>query len=286
MNITFIGLGIMGREMVTNLLETQISLTVYNRTLETAKAFKAKGAKVALTLSEAVSDADLVISMLSTPAAVEQVFLSADGALSKMRSGSTWIDCSTVDPAFSRKCDQIANQHKINFTDAPVAGSKPQAAAAALSFFTGATEEQIQPYKEILLAMGQKVIPFDKVGQGSAFKMVVNMLLGQSMVIFCEALELGNSLDLDQDFLLNTLPKLPVTAPFTAFKTDNIRSGNYPPDFPLELMLKDMRLATFAYANEGKRLSMAETAKSAFERANEAGYGRADFSAVYTSMEN
>ena len=166
----------------------------------------------------------------------------------------------------------------------PAAGSKLQAAAGVLSFFVGTTKEEIAPYEELLLKMGQKVIPFGKVGQGSAFKMVVNMLLGQSMVIFSEALRLGMALDIDEEFLLNTLPKLPVTAPFTAFKTDNIRSNSYEPHFPLELMLKDMRLATQSYSHEGKRLPMAEKAKALFEKAAEAGLGRLDFSAVHKEL--
>ena len=107
------------------------------------------------------------------------------------------------------------------------------------------------------------------------------MLLGQSMIVFSEALQLGSALGIDQEFLLNTLPKLPVTAPFTALKTDNIRTESYEPHFPLELMLKDMRLATQSFENNGKRLPLAESAKALYEQANEAGLGRADFSAIH-----
>ena len=281
MNITFIGLGIMGQAMASNLLKNKTPLIVYNRSLEKTEPLKALGAKVATNIAEAVSDADLVISMLADPIAVRELFFASDGVLSHMKAEATWIDCSTVDPNFSRKAAVLAQEQNILFIDAPVAGSKPQAEAAVLSFFVGASHQTIAPFENILLQMGQKIIPFEKVGQGSAFKMVVNMLLGQAMVVFSEAIQLGLKLGIDPDFLLNTLPKLPVTAPFTAFKTDNIRSNEYPAEFPLELMLKDLRLATASYTDAGKRLPMAEAAKAQFEAADQAGLGRADFSAVH-----
>ncbi|MDC7998118.1 NAD(P)-dependent oxidoreductase [Gilvibacter sediminis] len=284
MKITFIGLGIMGQAMATNLLKNGTALTVYNRSLEKAEPLKALGATVAQSAKEAVAEADLVISMLADPSAVEQTFLSESGILKHMKSGSTWIDCSTVDPEFSRLSAAAAQKSGVAFIDAPVAGSKPQAEAAVLSFFVGTTAEGIAPFESLLLQMGQKVIPFDTVGHGSSFKMVVNMLLGQSMVIFSEAIQLGTALNIDPEFLLKTLPKLPVTAPFTALKTDNISNNTYPTHFPLEHMLKDLRLATQAYSSAGKRLAVAETVKAQFEGAAEAGRTRQDFSAIHAYL--
>ncbi|MEL7160245.1 MAG: NAD-binding protein, partial [Bacteroidota bacterium] len=174
----------------------------------------------------------------------------------------------------------------VRFVDAPVAGSKPQAAGAQLAFFVGAGAEDdllvsIRPFLE---SMGAKVITFGQVGQGSAFKMLVNVMLAQSMVIFSESVLLGETLGLDRDFLLNTLPGLVVSAPFTKFKAEMIRADDYEVQFPLEWMHKDIHLATTTAYEAGRPLLLANLTKEIFAAARAAGMGRLDFSAVHRQL--
>ena len=110
MNITFIGLGIMGKRMAKNLLSSDATLTVWNRSPEPKTELGNAGAKTADTANEAVAGADLVISMLSTPEAVTEVFLKEGGTLFAIPKGATWIDCSTVNPGFSQHCQDLAEQ--------------------------------------------------------------------------------------------------------------------------------------------------------------------------------
>lgn len=285
MKITFIGLGIMGTRMAANLLKNGAELTVWNRTAAAAHVPELEGAVVADGLAGAVAGAEVVFSMLSTPEAVADCFYGAPGALANMREGALWVDCSTVNPGFSREAADRASAAGIRFFDGPVAGSKPQAEAAQLAFFLGADDEAAAPVRPYLDMMGAKVIPFGKVGQGSAFKMVVNMMLAESMVIFSEAVSLGQSLGIDREFLLRVIPGLPVIAPFTKFKAEAMRSGDYAVNFPLELILKDLHLAALSAYEVDQPLPLANLTKELYAGAKRAGMGRLDFAAVHRYLE-
>lgn len=286
MKITFLGLGIMGSRMAANLLkQNDIDLTVWNRSASALEDPILAGSTKETSLTAAVAQADLVFSMLARPEAVAEVFFGEGGALAAMKADALWVDCSTVDPAFSRRSSQEATAADVRFFDGPVAGSKPQAEGAQLAFFLGAQADVVDPIRPYLELMGAKIIPFGKVGQGSAFKLVVNMMLAQSMVVFSEALQLGESLGVDKEFLLSVIPGLPVIAPFTKFKVDAIRAGDYAVNFPLELILKDLHLATLSAYEVGQPLPVANLVKELYAGANKAGMGRLDFAAVHRFME-
>ncbi|MEM9983059.1 MAG: NAD(P)-dependent oxidoreductase, partial [Bacteroidota bacterium] len=208
MKITFIGLGIMGSRMAYNLLNNQVDLTVYNRSEAPANALAEKGAKKAVTIEEAVAKADIVFTMLAHPEAVSAVML--EKGLKAMQAQAYWIDCSTVNPSFSIESAKAAGAYQINFSDAPVAGTKPQAQEGTLTFFLGGKQEEMSAIEPILKYMGNKVLYFNEVSKGTSFKMLVNALLAQSMLMFAEAVILGKKMGLPRSLLLDTLPNLPV----------------------------------------------------------------------------
>lgn len=284
MNITFIGLGLMGSRMAARLLEAGHQLTVYNRSNEPMRALEKKGAEGASSASEAVKEADIVFSMLANPAAVEEVFLAPEGALSAMQASTLWADCSTVSPAFSRRCHERCKEQGIGFVDAPVSGTTTHAEKGDLLFLVGgehAKVELLKPYFEI---MGREVQHVGAAAQGIAFKVVVNMMLAQSMVQFSEAVHLGQRLGIDPDFLLEKLPNMAVAAPFLAFKAQKIKAKDYEEQFPLELMYKDLCLASETAEQLQQPLFLAELAKNLFAQAMQKGLSRKDFSAIHTYL--
>lgn len=281
MKITFIGLGIMGSRMAANLLKNEVELTVYNRSSDPIEALIALGAKGADSLPAAVDDADIVFSMLSTPEVVRTCFFGPSGALTKMKSNAIWVDCTTVNPSFSLEATEEAKSKGIRFMDAPVAGTKPQAAAASLAFFVGGEAGDLAEVKTYLDYMGAKVMHAGGTSKGAAFKMLVNIMLAQSMVIFSEATLLGEKLGFDQDFLLNTLPNLVVSAPFTKFKAEMVREDNYEVQFPLEWMHKDLHLAAVTAYELNQPLYLANISKELFAEARQKGMGRLDFAAIH-----
>jgi 3-hydroxyisobutyrate dehydrogenase/glyoxylate/succinic semialdehyde reductase len=283
--ITFIGLGIMGSRMAKNLLKSDVDLTVANRSPEPVQELVAAGAKAANTYIDAVHNADIVFTMLAKPEAVEEVALSEDGFLHHMKPGALWVDCSTVNPSFSLRSANLARKDRMRFLDAPVAGTKPHAEKGELTFFVGGDEKDLEEARPFMEAMGQKVLHIGKSGQGASFKMLVNGLLAQSMIVFSETVLLGEKMGLDREFLLDTLPNLVVSAPFTKFKAEMIRSGEYDTQFPLELMQKDLHLVTQTAYEKGQPLFLANLAKEVYAAAVQEGLGREDFAAIHRYLE-
>ncbi|MGB3778265.1 MAG: NAD(P)-dependent oxidoreductase [Tunicatimonas sp.] len=284
MNVTFIGLGIMGSRMARNLLNNNVKLTVYNRSDGPARALEQQGALRASSASEAVREADVVFTMLSSPEVVTEVATGPAGFLPSMQKRALWVDCSTVNPSFSRTAREAAAQQQLRFIDAPVAGTKPQAENAELVFFVGGDQADLAGVEPLLNFMGQKVMHIGDVGQGASFKMLVNALLAQSMVLFSETLLLGEKMGLDKNFLLDTLPNLAVSAPFTKAKAEMIRNNNYEVQFPLELMYKDLHLAALTAYEHQQPLYLANLAKELYGRAVQNGLGRQDFAAVHQEL--
>jgi len=283
--ITFIGLGIMGSRMAANLLKNGVDVTVYNRSKAPVEALLEKGAKTAATANEAVADADIVFSMLSTPEVVEYLFMEEGGVLSAMKKGALWCDCSTVNPSFTERASSASQKQGINFMDTPVAGTLPHAENAELVFFVGGEKEHLLIVEDLLNYMGNKVLHLGGVGKGASFKMLVNVMLAQSMVIFSETLLLGEKLGMDKDFLLKVLPSLKVSAPFTGAKVGMIKADAYDVMFPLELMHKDLHLATLTAYEHNQPLYLANVTKELFAEANRQGMGRLDFAAIHRYLE-
>ncbi|MEM1123080.1 MAG: NAD(P)-dependent oxidoreductase [Bacteroidota bacterium] len=285
MQVTFIGLGIMGSRMAANLLKNDVAVTVHNRSKAPIEALVKLGAKSAQSASEAVASADLVFSMLSTPEVVASVFMGIDGALASMRKGAIWVDCTTVNPSFSEQANVAAKSVGVQFVDAPVAGTKPHAENAELVFFVGAEQNLLSTIEPYLQMMGKKIIPMGAMGKGASFKMLVNIMLAQSMLIFSEAVLLGEKMGIGKDFLLNVIPNLVVSAPFTKFKAEMVKADNYDVQFPLEWMYKDLHLAAVTAYENKQPLYLANVAKELFAEADKAGMGRLDFAAIHRYLE-
>ena len=285
MKITFIGLGIMGSRMAQNLLKNKVDLTVYNRSSAATESLVAAGAKSFSTIAEAVKEADIIISMLSTPEVVASVFVNEGKALTHLKEGAIWVDSSTVNPSFSKQMKKAAEANKIRFVDAPVAGTKPHAENAELVFFVGGEEKEVKEIHPYLEMMGKKIMHLGLNGMGSNFKMLVNMMLAQSMIIFSEAILLGEKMGLEKDFLLKTIPNLVVSAPFTKFKADMIAGNDYEVQFPLEWMHKDLHLASQTAYEHQQPLLLANLAKEMYANAVKKGYSRLDFAAIHKYLE-
>ena len=279
MKITFIGLGIMGSRMASHLLKEGIELTVYNRSNGPAKALEAFGARAAKSVEEAVRDAEIVFSMLSKPEVVEKLMI--EQALPSMKSGTIWIDCSTVNPSFTQKAHQKAEEFFIRYLEAPVAGTKPQAEAGELVFFVGGDTATLNDIQECLQYMGSKVMHLGAVSKGASFKMLINMMLGMSMVAFSESVKLGEALGFDVNMLLNLIPNLPVSAPFLKTKAEMMKEDDYETQFPLELLYKDLHLAMVTASEKELSLPFTNTAKEVYSEGVEGGLGRKDMIAIH-----
>ena len=282
MNIAFIGLGLMGSRMAANVQKhIQKDLVVYNRTREKAEALIAEGATFRDTPEEAAKDADVLITMLASPDVVAQVSSGEHGFLGTLKEGALWIDCSTVNPSFSRTMYAFARSRGIRFVDAPVAGTTGPAESGELLVLAGGEESDIEEARPIFDAVGRKTLHAGEVGKGASMKMVINFLLGHALAGFSEAANLGTQLGLDQHQLFDTLLGGPMTAPFLGGKRENFESGEYPVEFPLELAHKDLHLAAQTAYEAGAPQPTGAAVRELFAMATHAGLGKEDVSAVY-----
>jgi 3-hydroxyisobutyrate dehydrogenase-like beta-hydroxyacid dehydrogenase len=281
MEVGFIGLGIMGSRMAANLLAKGFSLTVFNRTPAKAEELEGKGARRADSPAAAVAAVDILVSMLADPLAVSAMALGENGFLPALRPGALWIDCSTVNPSFSRRMAQEAQARRVRFLDAPAAGTKGPAAAGQLVFFVGGAQPDLEEAKPLLQAMGRSVLHVGENGMGASLKMVVNLMLGQGMAAFAEAMRLGQALGLGKEKLLETLLGGAVAAPFLSGKRQQVLTERFEPEFPLKWMAKDLHLAALTAFEQGVALPGAGAAKELYALATAHGWGEKDFSGIY-----
>jgi 3-hydroxyisobutyrate dehydrogenase/glyoxylate/succinic semialdehyde reductase len=174
-----------------------------------------------------------------------------------------------------------AARRQVHFVDAPVTGSAPAAAEAKLTFWVGADRADLERIRPLLLCMGNRIVHTGGHGTGTSIKMVVNLLMGNAMAAFAEAMALGQGLGLSPTMLFDLLLGTPAVAPFVAAKRSKIENRNYEVEFPLRWMQKDMHLATVSAYETGVAMPLTNVAKEVYRLAMRDELGTDDFSVVY-----
>jgi 3-hydroxyisobutyrate dehydrogenase-like beta-hydroxyacid dehydrogenase len=281
MRIGFIGLGIMGSRMAANLQKQGHSLVLFNRTRAKAEPLVGSCGRFADSPAKLAEQVNVLFTMLAHPDAVEHAALGADGFLNYLRPDAIWVDCSSVNPSFSKRMTAEAARRRIHFVDAPVSGSAPIAAEAKLTFWVGANTADLETIRPLLLCMGSRIVHTGGHGTGTSMKMVINLLLGNAMAAFAEAMALGEGLGLSQKLLYDSLLGTPAVAPFLASKREKIDNRDYEAEFPLRWMQKDMHLATMSAYQAGVAMPVTNVAKEMYRLAMRDGHATEDFSAIY-----
>lgn len=285
MNVGFIGLGIMGSRMASNLQNTGHRLTVYNRTKDKAGSLLGRGACWAASPAEAAKNAEVVVTMLAHPEAVENAALGENGFLGVMKEGALWLDSSTVHPSFSRRMASAAAAKGVRFLDAPVAGTKAPAERAELVFFVGGDAEDVKVASPLFGVMGKKTVHVGGYGMGTALKLVVNTMLATSMLSFAEGVVLGQTLGLKEDVLFNALIGGPLVPAYLELKRQSLEQNDYEASFPLKWLHKDMQMVANAAYDVGTATPIANLTKEFYQMAVQAGHGEEDFGAIYQDLK-
>jgi 3-hydroxyisobutyrate dehydrogenase-like beta-hydroxyacid dehydrogenase len=281
MKIGFIGLGIMGSRMAANLQKQGRALVVFNRTRAKAEPLLGSCGTFSDSPAKVADQVDILFTMLANPDAVEEVALRANGFLNYLRPNALWVDCSSVNPSFSKKMAAAAAARQIRFIDAPVTGSAAVATEGTLVFWVGAEDADLETIRSLLLCMGNKIVHVGGHGMGTSMKMVINLLIGNAMAAFAEGMALGEGLGMSRQVLFDSLLGMPAVAPFIAAKREKIEGGNYQPEFPLRWMQKDMHLASVSAYESGVAMPLTNAAKELYRLAMREGHATKDFSAIY-----
>lgn len=286
--IGLIGLGLMGRPMGMNLLKAGHRLTVWNRTASRADELVAAGAILAKTPREAAADAEVLLTMVSDPPALEEVLWGAggrgigpsDAALPALKSGSIYIDSSTVSPDMARKIAAACAEKGVRFLDAPVTGGDWGAKKGELVFMIGGDEQTLKAVEPILAVMGKRWFLLGPNGAGQTIKLAMNSILALEVLALSEALALVTAAGLSGEKLIEVLQSSMARSGVLDVKAPNLLKGEYPPSFPLRLMYKDISLALDLAAKLGLTLPAASAAGETYGKVKAAAKEDLDYSAV------
>ena len=278
--IAFLGLGLMGGGMARRLLGAGFAVTVFNRNPARAEPLAAAGARVAGSPREAAAGAEVVFSMVADDAASRAIWLGPDGAIAGAARGAVLVECSTLTVAWVQELAKAAAAAGAECIDAPVTGSKNQAAAGELNFLTGGNAAALETIRPALNAMGRSVTHLGPTGSGALLKLINNFLAGVHVAATAEAVAWIERTELDRAQAIAFLSDSAVGSPVTKTVAARMCAPDFTPNFFLRLMAKDLGYASGEAAKAGQQLTSAAMARDVFQRAIAAGHGDKDMSAV------
>jgi len=186
-SIALLGLGIMGSGMACRLIGAGFRLTIYNRTAQKAASLVGRGAKLAQTPREAVERADMIISMVADDASSRNVWLGEKGALGAAIPGAVLIESSTLSLPWIKELAAAAAARGCELLDAPVTGSKAQAASGELTFLVGGAPLALERVRIVLSVMSRAIVYVGPSGNGALLKLINNFLCGVQVASLAEA---------------------------------------------------------------------------------------------------
>jgi len=286
--IAFIGLGNMGRPMSRHLVAAGHAVTGYDLSERARAGFAADGGAVAGSVTEAIADAEAVITMIPAGPQVRAAYEGPDGIIARARPGTLLIDCSTIDVESSRAVNRAATAAGFDMVDAPVSGAVPAAEAGTLTFMMGGSAAAVARARPILKPMGRNHFHVGGAGMGHAMKICNNMMAGMSMVAISEVFVLADKLGLERQAVYDVMTRssgncwalqsyCPVPGPVPASPANR----DYAAGFAAAMMLKDMRLSQQAAGAEAVVTPLAAVATSIYQLLAAQGGGHLDFSAVF-----
>jgi 3-hydroxyisobutyrate dehydrogenase len=275
LTVAVLGTGTMGAPMARNLLRAGFGVHVWNRTPAKA-AVVGVGARRASTPAEAAVGADVLITMLTDGAAVEDVMTGPKGALSTLPRGAIWIQMSTVGAEWSDHLADLVVRHDVAFVDAPVSGSSGAAEHGELVILaSGATtvRPRVEPIFDVL---GRQTLWLQSVGDGSRLKLALNNWLAVLVEGMVETLTLGEALGLDPHVVLEAIADGPMASEYALVKGAAMLDAEFVPGFPLRHATKDAELALSAAHRHGMELPLTNALLPRFHEAIAADHGGDD----------
>ncbi|MGV3708830.1 MAG: NAD(P)-dependent oxidoreductase [Gemmatimonas sp.] len=243
--VAFLGLGALGAPMARHLAGNPAALTVWNRTRAKADAFAAEHpARVAATPADAARDADIVITCFPVSRDVESLLDGADGLLAAMREGTVLVDCTSGDPATSRRIAEKLSVRKVGFLDAPVSGGVAGAVAASLTIMVGGEPALLERVMPVLEKMGKKIVHCGGIGTGDALKAVNNALLAMHILGTAEGLLVLEKMGVRSDAALDVINTSSgrSNSSMNLFP-ERVLNRSFPATFRLALLKKDAGIA-------------------------------------------
>ena len=289
--IAFIGLGHMGGGMAPNLVKAGHEVRAFDLSDEALDRAVEQGCSRAASTTEAVKDAEVVVTML--PAAQHVLGVYRDQVLGKAPTSALLIDCSTIDVASARTAAEEASAQGYTMVDAPVSGGIAAAASGNLAFMVGGSDEAFAKAHPILEPMAKAVIHAGGAGAGQAAKICNNMILGATMIVTCEAFVMAQKLGLSPQTFFDIASKasgqswsMTTYTPVPGVGPDTPADHEYEGGFAAALMLKDLKLAMDAAQDAGAYTPLGSEAEQLYQRFVNLGGGGKDFSGIIKMIDD
>ena len=242
--IAFIGVGVMGKSMVRNLMKKGFEVSIYSRTKSKALDVINEGAIWCENIRECVKDKDAIITIVGYPKDVEEVYFGEDGIINNSNKGTYIIDMTTTSPKLSVKIYEEGKKKGLIALDAPVSGGDVGAKNGTLSIMVGGDKEAFESCKVIFEAMGTNIIYEGKAGCGQHTKMANQIALAGAIAGVCEAITYAKSTGLDIQTMLDSISK----GAAGSWQMDNMAprmlKGDFDPGFFIKHYIKDMNIAS------------------------------------------
>ncbi len=283
--IAYLGLGIMGSGMATNLLKAGCQVTVWNRSPESCKPLVEKGATQAQTPAQAVENAEVIMYCLANDNVVEEVVFGQDGILANVRSGQIAIDMSTVHPDTSRREAAAYAEKHVEFLDAPVFGSKNESATGGLWIVVGGKRDVFEQVKPILEPLSETIHYLGDSGKGASMKLIGNSIVATQIEALGEAMILATKAGLNPKDVLDVLHVVDFRSPIFDGMGKTLLERDFTPSFALKHMLKDANLIARLAQDLNSPTPAAALVRETIKTAVNQGWGEENASALIKALE-
>lgn len=271
--IGFIGVGIMGKSMVRNLMKAGYELHIYARTRAKVEDVISEGALFHGSIGECVADADAVITIVGFPQDVEEVYFEPDHILDRAKEGAYLIDMTTTSPMLAEKIAKVGAEKGYHVLDAPVTGGDTGARNGTLSILVGGEKEDYEACKPLFEAMGTNINYQGKAGCGQHAKLANQIIIAGTLSGVCEALTYAKAKGLDLQVVLDSVSTGAAGSTQLSTFGPKILAGDYEPGFFLKHFVKDMKLALVEANRSDLSLEVLSQVLANYEVLEAEGYG-------------
>ena len=280
MKIGFIGLGIMGKPMVRNIMKAGYTdVLVWNRSKAPMDEVVADGA-IASTPKQIGESCDVVITMLPNSPQVKEVMLGETGVASYMKPGAVFIDCSSINPVASKEIAAVLEAKGVQMLDAPVSGGEPKAIDGTLSFMVGGKQDVFDAHKELLLTMGASAVRCGEVGAGNTTKLANQIIVACNIQALGEALMLAKKAGVDPELVFQAIKGGLAGSTVMNAKAPMMIAGNDKPGFKIDLHIKDLNNALDCAHTVGAPVPMTAQVQEIMQWMHNHEGGQKDHSAI------
>jgi 2-hydroxy-3-oxopropionate reductase len=242
MKVGFIGLGIMGRPMVRNLLKAGYALVVYDKVAK-VDDLVALGAKAGVSNKDVASQSEVIITMLPNSPNVKEAVLGKDGVLEGAKAGTILVDMSSIAPGAAQEICAAVKEKGIVMLDAPVSGGEPKAIEGTLAVMVGGDAKAFETVKPILEKMGSSVVRVGDIGAGNVTKLANQIVVALNIAAVSEAFVLATKAGVNPEAVFNAIKGGLAGSTVMNAKVPMILDGNFKPGFRIELHIKDLQNA-------------------------------------------